>query len=414
MRTVLAVFVIGTLGLASHAYAEVPVTPPCGPRLASLELPGEPVHSGGKADGSVTLNCARPQATTVTLASAEPAWASVPESVTVPAGATEAVFPIQTHQPDYIYGEYGVAITASLPGETLTRALKLKPGLKFFAADSSVISGDDVVFQIGLNGPAPEGGLTIPLESDNDALRMPASVTIPQGALGVAGFRGKTTRIPQDAQVTVTAKLPGQTRTALVALRAWTYDPGDWSLTGPARLRGGGFYTIMSLNLPNPVPHGGIHVTFTSDEPRMNLPSAMDLPEGTSGARTVQVSAPYDLDRDVTITATIEGVGARSHTLHVGPGLKQITFTDWPLYGGRTYEGTVELGTATSEQVTITLTSDNPAMQVPAQVVIPAGRSSGTFTATTSTVEYFQYATVTARLDNTFLEESFFVEPASG
>ncbi|TDB97073.1 hypothetical protein [Actinomadura sp. 7K534] len=391
-----AAVMFGASGLAAPAAADA-APAPCGPWLQALEPPSEKVHSGGEAQGVVKVICPSPIPLAVTLTSADTSWVSVPDKVIVPPGATEATFPIRTHQPDYIYGDLTVSLTAKLRGRTLTQPVILQPGLKFvdFGGRSSIVSGDDVSIFVGLNGPAPEGGMQIPLESDNPALQIPASITIPHGASAI-GPRAGSTRIPENADVAVTAKLPGQSLSAVLTLLAWNYDPGEWSFTGAAETYGA--YYDMTLNLPNPVPHGGIEVTFTTDHPKIPSPSSpRQYSEGFSGTSQIQVSIPSDIDGDVTITANIEGVGTRSHTVRVHPNLLGFDIEPWLVAGGQPFEGTVRLGTATSVPVTIQLASSDPVVQVPAELTIPAGQSSATFQGTTSPVDGFTFATITAR-----------------
>ena len=68
----------------------------------------------------------------------------MPEQVVVPAGQAAAAVPIETHQPDYIYGDFGIAVTAKLGRQEVTRSLALQPGLKFLQVSPSVIRGDCV------------------------------------------------------------------------------------------------------------------------------------------------------------------------------------------------------------------------------------------------------------------------------
>ncbi|MEU8796466.1 hypothetical protein [Spirillospora sp. NPDC048819] len=396
----MAAALLGAFGLAAPAVADVPQAP-CGPWLQALDLPDGKVHSGGEAQGVVKVSCSSPIPLTVTMTSADASWVSVPATVVVPAGATEAAFPIQTHQPDYIYGDFSVSLTAELRGRTLTEPLALQPGLRFvdFGGVSSIVSGDDPSITVGLNGTAPAGGMVVSLESDHPALEVPASITIPGGALGmgVPSSEVKSTRIPVDADVTVTAKLPGQSLSNVIRLLAWNYEPGDWGFTGPAETYGGSNYT-MTLNLPNPVPHGGIRVIFSSDNPKLSsLPQPREFMEGTTGTFQVQFSMPPDIDGDVTLTATIEGVESRSHTVRVHPGLTGLDIEPSFITGGQPFVGTVRLGTATSVPVTIQLDSSNPVVQVPAEVTIPAGQSSVSFQGTTSPVDGFTDSTITAR-----------------
>ncbi|TDE33959.1 hypothetical protein [Actinomadura sp. 6K520] len=411
----LAAVMLGVSGFAAPAAAGTSPAA-CGPRLSALELPSEKVHSGGEAQGVVKVNCPSPVPLVVTLTSADTSWVSVPDRVIVPPGATEATFPIRTHQPDYIYGDLAVSLVAKLRGRTLTQPVILQPGLRFvdFGGRSSIVSGDDASIFVGLNGTAPEGGMVISLESDNPALQIPASITIPSGTLGIGYPRAKSTRIPENADVTVTAKLPGQSLSAVLTLLAWNYDPGEWSFTGPAETYGGSYYN-MTLNLPNPVPHGGITVSFSSDAPKLQYPpSPRQYPEGFSGTSQIQVSMPPDIDGDVTITARIEGVGTRSHTVRVHPGLTGFDIEPWFITGGQPFEGTVHLGTTTSVPITIQLASSDPFVQVPSEVTIPAGQSSATFQGTTSQVDDFASATLTARhpSGNTW-EQNVYLDPTT-
>ncbi|MES9539061.1 hypothetical protein [Actinomadura sp. NPDC000600] len=414
--SVLAAVVLGLSGLAAPAVADASPSA-CGPWLKALDLPDGKVHSGANAQGTVTVSCSSPIPLVVAMTSADPSWVTVPDEVVVPAGATEASFPIQTHQPDYIYEDLGILLSAELRDRTLTQPLTLQPGLKFidFGGVSSIVSGDRPSITVGLNGPAPAGGMTISLESDNPALEVPASVTIPRGALGmgVPAPLVKSTRIPEDADVTVTAGLGGRSISGVIKLLAWNYDPGAWSLSGPAETYGGSY--PMVLDLPNPVPHGGIKVTFSSDNPKLDsLPSPREFAEGTTGTFQVPVSIPADIDGDVTITANIEGVGARSHTFRVHPGLIGFDIEPMLITGGQPFEATLRLGTTTSVPITIQLESSEPIVQLPAEVTIPAGQSSVSFQGTTSQVDDFGFATLTARLPSGMTwQTDVLIDPAS-
>ncbi|POM26063.1 hypothetical protein BTM25_04480 [Actinomadura rubteroloni] len=413
--SVLVALILAVSGFAAPAAADTSLTA-CGPWLRSLDLPDKKIHSGGETQGTVKVSCKSPVPLVVAMTSADSSWVSVPDKVVVPAGATETTFPIRTHQPDYIYGELSISLTAKLRDRTLSGPLTLQPGLKFidFGGHSAIVSGDNPFITVGLNGTAPAGGMVVELESDNPALQLPASITIPQGALGMNVPRPTSSRIPTDADVTVTAKVEGQSLTGAIKLLAWNYDPGNWSFTGSAEAYGG-VYDTMALYLPNPVPHGGIKVTFSSDDPKLAEPhQPMQLAEGTTGTFQVPVSMPSNIDGNVTVTANIEGVGSRSQTVRVRPGIIGLDIEPMLVTGGEPFEGTVRLGTTTSSPVTVRLDSDNPAVQLPAEVTIPAGQSSVTFQGTTSPVTDFAFATVTASiLGGSRSQTELFVEAAS-
>jgi hypothetical protein len=420
---IVAVLFIGIMGMALPANAAPGSAAAAAcrhkPQLSDLSLPATPVHSGAVASGTIHLSCAPGVETAVALQSGDSSWVTVPAMVTVPAGAAEADFTIQTHQPDFLNGQpFSVQITATLKG-SISRPLALQPGLRFLSVDDHVISGDTFFVQVGLNGPAPAGGLPIPITIDNDAVHI-RPITIPANAFGVAGTDGSTTRVPEDATVTITATLPGQTLTTTMALGAWTYDPGEWSLTGADSMFGGDG-SQMRLDLQNPVPHGGVDVTLTSDDPKVFISGTINdkisLNEGATGADIQVFTANNVVDRVVTITATIGGVGitggSRTHQIHVLPGLKQFEGIPFTVIGGESFEMTIRLSATTSQDLTVQLESDNPALQMPSEVVIPAGQDSATFTTRTSTVEDPQGVEVTARLGNTSLSDFVFIDTSS-
>ena len=84
------------------------------------------------------------------------------------------------------------------------------------------------------------------------------------------------------------------------------------------------------------------------------------------------------------------------------------------MYGGQSADVTLRLGAVTSEPLTIALTSNDPVLHVPGQVIVPAGGSSVTFPVTTDTVDSSVYVTVTAELGETRVSSDVFVDPATG
>lgn len=97
------------------------------PRLKALTLNRSTVVGGTATvvTGTVTLNAKAPGGgTVVTLSSSEPSAASVPTSVTVPAGATSATFTV-THSK--VVSQVVVTLTASGGGATFTKTLTIKP-----------------------------------------------------------------------------------------------------------------------------------------------------------------------------------------------------------------------------------------------------------------------------------------------
>ena len=89
------------------------------------------------------------------------------------------------------------------------------------------LSGEGSVL---LDGPSPEGGMTVRLQSQNPAVLTvsPSDATIPQGA-SRASFSFTTRSVPSDANVTITASTPGRSRSATVDL--WSIQPTFFAYT---------------------------------------------------------------------------------------------------------------------------------------------------------------------------------------
>lgn len=76
-----------------------PPPPSTAPSLSSLTVTPSDVVGGTSASGTVRLSASAPSGgLTVDLSSDNPAAATVPPAVTVPAGATAASFPVTTHE----------------------------------------------------------------------------------------------------------------------------------------------------------------------------------------------------------------------------------------------------------------------------------------------------------------------------
>jgi hypothetical protein len=71
---------------------------------------------------------------------------------------------------------------------------------------------------VGLNKPAPSGGVVIALESASpEVLLVPSEVLVPAGASAVA-FTARTTAVPSELSVAVTAKSAGISRAAPITI----------------------------------------------------------------------------------------------------------------------------------------------------------------------------------------------------
>jgi subtilisin family serine protease len=112
-------------GVTQTAQLTVTPQPPPGPTLTSLTLNPTSVNGGSPSTGTVALSAPAPSGgALVSLSSGNTAAATVPASVTVPAGATNATFTATTLA---VTAATTVTISASYAGITHTASLTVTP-----------------------------------------------------------------------------------------------------------------------------------------------------------------------------------------------------------------------------------------------------------------------------------------------
>jgi hypothetical protein len=183
---------------------------PCetGPvRVGSIPMEPSRLEGGKPVSAAVILTNAAPAGgAVVTLSSSHPAVATVPASVTVPAGSQIAGFTINTFKTST---EAAVAIRASYPAATTFSATLIVlaspvPEAVFFHPNPA-FGASTATGTVSLNGPAPAGGAVVSLTSGNTGVAtVPASMTIAAGSWSA----------------TFTATLPGRTDAATVSITA--------------------------------------------------------------------------------------------------------------------------------------------------------------------------------------------------
>ena len=193
---------------------------PVGPTLtlSSHTLSPASVASGGTSTGTVTLSGAVPTGAVavVTLSSQLTPVASVPESVTVPAGASSATY---TAIAGTVSATSSSAITANFGGTSHTTSLTVTPaatGVTLSAVavnPTSVVGGTSSTGTVTLSAAAPSTGAVVSLSDNSTAATVPTSVTVAAGATS-ANFTVSTSTVAAATVATVTATYAGVSRTA--------------------------------------------------------------------------------------------------------------------------------------------------------------------------------------------------------
>jgi len=203
-----------------------PPPPPPPPTTSfSLSLNPTGVNGGNPSTGQIVLNNPSPSGgIAISLSSSNTSVATVPASVTIPAGGTTAAFQVATMATT---NSTTVTISAAASGLTETASLTVTPqpaagptltSLSF--NPSKVVGGLPSSGTVTLSGPAPSGGALVSLSSGNaSVVTVPASVTIPAGATS-ASFTTSTSNVTSSSTVSVGASYKGTTQTGSLTVTA--------------------------------------------------------------------------------------------------------------------------------------------------------------------------------------------------
>jgi hypothetical protein len=154
--------------------------------ILSLNLPPNSVEGAGTVTSTVSTNIAPSVDIVVTLSSSAPADASVPATITIPAGQTSATFPVTIVDDSRIDGPVTATITAQVANWTagtanITVADNENADL-VVTLPASIREGDNPASGSVRIAGTLQSNLTVALDSsDTTELTVPASVVIPAG-----------------------------------------------------------------------------------------------------------------------------------------------------------------------------------------------------------------------------------------
>ncbi len=382
-----------------------PPPPPVTP--TSVTFSPATVYGTGGSTGTVELSGPSPAGgTTVTLQIENDGFAleaaAVPASVTVPAGASSATFPVTTTPP--ADSDTPVTISAGIGSTTYASGTLavIAPGLQSVTVSSgSVAGGATATGTATLNVAAPAGGALVSLISSNTAAAtVPASVTVPAGAAS-ATFAVTTLSQKSTTTVAVGGIWAGASRAALLGV------------TGGRK--GGSVLTEPSADADFPEPFT-FDTTPVGDQTEAN-PHPFEITLTSLGSFTASIesgSLPPGFTLE-TVTSMIAGIGGVPTTQGLYAFVLEFTLPSgtvfgWPyvwqiippappppppplsltlspstVQGGSSSTGTVSLtAAAPAGGTSVSLSSANTVGSVPASVVIPAGQTSATFQVTTT------------------------------
>jgi hypothetical protein len=369
------------------------------------------VTGGTMSTGTVTIGQTAPAGgITVSLGSSDPS-VTVPTSATIPAGSTTQTFAATT---------FGVAtakmvmVTATLVASNSSATLTINPAVinSITLSPASVTGGTGSVGTVVLSGPAPPSGLTVTLMSNNtNAATVPGSFNIAGGASS-GTFNATSLPVAAIANVSITATLPSGTAMP----GGLTVNPPVVTMVSfsPANVVTGQM-TTGTVVLNGNAPAGGITVTLTSsNSAAFPVPANVNVPATTSSQTFVVTGGAVGSSTPVTVMATTGSTTVMGKvTVLPAMSVTAVSFSPVSVTGGTSSNGTVSINqSAPAGGIMVSLSSGDPSVTVPLSVTVPAGRTFGTFTATTVGVAMTRIVTVTATLGGSNLGGNLTVSPA--
>lgn len=248
---------------------------------------------------------------------------------------------------------------------------------------NSVFGGTAVTGRVDLFGPAREGGAVVSLRSSAGFADVPASVTVPSGAMN-ASFSISTDPVAATATSTITATRLGVSKTASLTVKV----PIPNTVTvNPVSVQGGAA-AAGTVTLNSPAPSGGLRVNLSSNTPGAEVPAFVTVPTGLLSVNFPIETNPVNANTAARLTATI-GAASKPVILTVRPAaVSTITAAPTSLFGGESTAITINLtGPVPSAGGTVSISTNFPAiMEVPTVAEVPGGANTVTFTVPTNPV----------------------------
>jgi hypothetical protein len=412
----------------ASSQAQVTLTPQQPPSSLTLS-PTSTTGTGGSSFATVTI--ASPSSTDEVLqvASSNPAAASVPNGVTIPAGSTTGGFNIFTSS---VSAQTVVTISVSGGGVTKTASLTVNPDAAPAPSSTPVAptllspaSNAKVAQPINFDWSDVSGATSYELQIDDSSnftapLTLSQTVSVSQATITglpaqrlfwrVRAFNSAGVAGPFSASLRFTAQAASTTTTA--SLSAVSVSPT--SVVGGTAAQG-------TITLTGAAPSGGAVVTLSSANTSVvSVPASVTVAAGASSATFGVNTSAVTANTGVTITATYGGV-SRTTTLTVTPAstttasLSAVSVSPTSVVGGTAAQGTITLtGAAPSGGAVVTLSSANTSVvSVPASVTVAAGASSAIFGVNTSAVTANTGVTITATYGGISRTTTLTVTPAS-
>jgi hypothetical protein len=353
------------------------------------------VAETGTMSATVTRNTDTGSPLTVNLDSSDSGEATVPETVTIPAGATSAEFAITGVDDSVVDGDQPATISVGLPGYQgdsvgITVTDSNQPALSLSLADSSISEFEgSTIGTVTRNGSGPE--LAVQVFSSDESEAIVGSVTIAQGATSgdFTIFAVDDFDVDGDQTTTIVVSAAAYTgasevlvvtdnEVARLSVDIVTASVAEGSVTTGVVARNTGSSGDLLVTL------------LSSDFGEASVPANVTIPDGQENVEFTISGVEdgfVDGDQPATITASVAGYLPGSEVVTVLdtdiPTLTLAFSASSVSEAEGVVTATISRNTVASASLEVAISTDDPtAVSVPVVVTIPAGQASATFNVT--------------------------------
>ena len=363
-----------------------------GPAPVSVTLSPTSVAGGKSSTATITIEAPAPAGGVVVALSSSIADATVPASVTIPAGAIKASVTVTTRP---VLANISASIRAAVNGVTKSGTLVIAaPVIRSVTfTPVSVTGGLNTSGIVTLQSPAPAGGIVVTLMSANPLVSVPATVTVPGNAT-TAIFTTSTLVTAVDTSIVIT----GTTGSLSVSGTLKVLAPRVLTIGFPSSIPVGGSIVTGTIKLTGKAPAGGCTVNITVGHPGITTPSIVIVDAGLDSATFSATLPVVAVETVVPWKASLNGA-FKTFTMTIKPAaILAVAFNPVIAAGGSPMTGKVTLtGQAPDGGATVTLVSAAPGIvMVPESVVVPAGATNVSFPVTTVPLATDQNVSITA------------------
>ena len=283
-------------------------------QLKSFAINPTSVTSGASTTGDCKLTTAAFTLNNQVAVTDNSTAVVTPSTVTVPAGAPNVFFPIDTLK---VAANATRTVTVTYNGTSKTASVTLlaaAAALSHVTLSPNLMPGGSAsTGTVHLDRAAPAGGASVALADGSSAITVPASVLVPAGQL-TANFAVQTSAVAQTAYRSITASYAGVTRSVAITL---TPAPALASLTLSPTTVVGGQSTTGTVRM-TVTARTALTVALSDNTSAITPPPSLSIPVGYDNGKAVIQTSPVSSTYVRTVTATYNGV-SKSANLTLTP-----------------------------------------------------------------------------------------------